>query len=113
MKEIFSDSVIFRQDPVLVKKKSTMGSSLRLDQASSEELDRLETRYRDRKRWLVVASILFSSFFVLSALLMKETIVYTIMQGLFLAVGFVFVTFITESEKKIRVIRNHRRSIHL
>ncbi|MEP5611914.1 MAG: hypothetical protein ABJP45_06675 [Cyclobacteriaceae bacterium] len=86
-----------------------MGSSIRLDHASRTELDQLETRYRSRKKWLVITSVLFSAFFVLSALFMKGTTVYMVIQGLFLAVGFVFVSFITESEKKIRAVRRARQ----
>jgi len=88
-------------------------SSRKLDQANSEELDQLEIRYRNRKKWLVIASFLFSALLVLTAQTVKETMLYTVVQGLFLSVGYLFVSFIGESQKKLQIIRKHRQSINL
>ncbi|MEP1097671.1 MAG: hypothetical protein ABJG78_21310 [Cyclobacteriaceae bacterium] len=76
---------------------------------NNEVLGRLEAKYRNRKKRLVMASLLFSVFFVVTALLAQETMLHTVVQGLFLSVGFVFVSFISESEKKLRAVRKHKK----
>ncbi len=84
---------------------------MELDFLTKKELDQLELKYRSRRKNLIVLCLVFTAAFVLVVTYLEGLATYNVIQGLYLAVVFVFVSFISETEKKIRKIRSMRKSV--
>ncbi len=76
-----------------------------IERASPKELQQLLVKQRKKKRNLIVGCLLFTLGFVSLNFFTNGNETQSMIQGFFLAVGFVFVSFISESEKKMRAIR--------
>lgn len=72
---------------------------------TKEEKDALIARYRKKKHLLLAVSVVFTLSFVLVAKY-ADFIDYAVVQGMFLGIGFIFVSWISEVEKKLKKLRH-------
>ncbi len=82
---------------------------MKLDFLTMKELDQLELNYKSRRSKLIIWSLVVTVAYVLITKLMDGLVSHSLIQGLYLGGTFVLVSFISETENKIRKIRLVRR----
>lgn len=80
-------------------------SDLSLSQGNFEELKKLEAKKKIKRNWLIAASVVFSGLFVLVVKLFPEESLSNVFQGIYFAFGWILVSFISETQRELRLVR--------